>query len=84
MMISLIIKKGENIKFKNDGLNLEIKTNDNTKLLTEKEISNNENGNLSEFLLKEKINRIRISFQGYSLNQNYFVYLNNFPFLPDL
>ena len=85
------INKNENVKFKNVDLNLEINTNDNKKLLTEKEIFNgindedNENENLSEFLLKEKINRICTSFQGYSLSQKCYIYLNNFiPLLPEL
>ena len=85
------INESENQKIKNIDLNLEINTNNNKKLLTEEEISNgikdedNENENLSEFLLKEKINRICTSFQGYTLNQKCSLYLNNFiPFLPEL
>ena len=44
-----------------------------------------ENEKLSEFLLKEKLNRICASIQGYTLNQKCYQNLNNFiPFLSEL
>ena len=49
------------------------------------ETKDEDNEQLSEFLLKGKINRICTSFQGYSLNQKCYNYLNDFiPYLNEL
>ena len=44
-----------------------------------------ENEKLSEFLLREKLNRICASIQGYTLNQKCYQNMNNFiPFLSEI
>ena len=60
--------------------------NDNNKQLLDEILSNGEdNEKLSEFLLKEKLNRICASIQGYTLNQKCYQNLNNFiPFLTEI
>ena len=60
--------------------------NDNNKQGLEEIISNgDDNEKLSEFLLKEKLNRICASIQGYTLNQKCYHNLNNFiPFLSEI
>ena len=53
--------------------------NENIKINIDDELSNREeNEQLSEFLLKEKLNRICASIQGYTLNQKCYENLNNF------
>ena len=57
----------------------------NTEKNTEKIISNingNNNSNISEFLLKEKINRICITMQGFNFKENDFI--NLIDFIPNL
>ena len=73
------IKKENNINENNDN-------NDNNKQALEEIISNGEdNEKLSEILLREKLNRICASIQGYTLNQKCYQNLNNFiPFLSDI
>ena len=52
---------------------------ENIKINIDDELSNREeNEQLSEFLLKEKLNRICASIQGYTLNQKCYENLNNF------
>ena len=60
--------------------------NDNNKEILDEVLSNGEdNEKLSEILLKEKLNRICASIQGYTLNQKCYQNLNNFmPFLTDI
>lgn len=69
------------IKKENDNGN-----NDNNKQLLDEVLSNGEdNEKLSEFLLREKLNRICASIQGYTLNQKCYQNLNNFiPFLTEI
>ena len=68
----------------------EIKSENNNieskKQVLDEILSNGEdNEKLSEFLLKEKLNRICASIQGYTLNQKCYQNLNNYiQFLPDL
>ena len=59
---------------------------DNNNQCADEIFSNGEESEkLSEFLLKEKLNRICTSIQGYTLNQKCYHYLNNFiPFLSKL
>ena len=59
---------------------------DNNNQCVDEIFSNGEESEkLSEFLLKEKLNRICTSIQGYTLNQKCYTYLNNFiPFLSKL
>jgi len=53
--------------------------NETIKLNIDDEITNREeNQQLSEFLLREKLNRICASIQGYTLNQKCYENLNNF------
>ena len=56
------------------------------KLNIEEEFSNREeNQQLSEFLLREKLNRICASIQGYTLNQKCYDNLNNFiPYISEI
>jgi len=60
--------------------------NDNNKQNIDEIISNGEeNEKLSEFLLREKLNRICASIQGYTLNQKCYQNMNNFiPFLSEI
>lgn len=60
--------------------------NDINKMGQDEAFSNGEeNEKLSEFLLKEKLNRICASIQGYTLNQKCYQNLNNFiPFLSQI
>ena len=67
-------------------LKKDINDNDINKMGQDEVFSNGEeNEKLSEFLLKEKLNRICASIQGYTLNQKCYQNLNNFiPFLSQI
>lgn len=77
----LILYEINNMDNKKDIFN-----NENKKQTSDEILSNGEDTEkLSEFLLKEKLNRICASIQGYTLNQKCYQNLNNFiQFLPEL
>ena len=79
------INNGEEIDDNNKEVKME-NINDNNKQNIEEVLSNGEeNEKLSEFLLREKLNRICASIQGYTLNQKCYQNMNNFiPFLSEI
>jgi len=79
------INNGEEIDDNNKELKME-NANDNNKQNIDEMLSNGEeNEKLSEFLLREKLNRICASIQGYTLNQKCYQNMNNFiPFLSEI
>ena len=79
------VNNGEEIDDNNKEIKME-NINDNNKQNIDEIISNGEeNEKLSEFLLREKLNRICASIQGYTLNQKCYQNMNNFiPFLSEI